>query len=107
MSQRINKYKHHLKFLSECESKHCTHLLKNANGDLIKCICECALNVLCGNIPLDTSQKNNLQKYKHQLRSLTSRKNITQKKKIIQKGTGLLPFLLAPVITALGSTLFK
>ena len=106
MSRRLNKYKHHLKFLSTCDRKHCAHLLKNADNELINCICECALNVLRGNVPLDAKQKKNLQKYKNQLRQLTSNSSLHKKKTIVQKGSGFLPFLLGPIISVLGS-LFK
>ena len=107
MSQRVNKYKHHLKFLAECDRKHCSHILKSADRELVKCICECALNVLNGNIPLDITQKRKLNKYKQQLRQLSSNKSILQKRKIIQTGSGFLPLLLGPIISALGATLFK
>ena len=107
MSQRINTYKHHINFLAQCDPKHCIHILKSADNELIKCICECALNVLRGNIPLEPAQKNTLRKYKKQLRQLSSNNPLTQKRKIIQRGSGFLPFLLAPIIAALGPTLFK
>lgn len=34
-------------------------LLRRASPELIKCICECALNILLGNVPLKTREKNN------------------------------------------------
>ena len=107
MSRRLNTYKHHLRFLASCDKKQCTHLLKSADTELIKCICECALNILKGNIPLQSDQRKRLQKHKHKLRQLTGAASITEKKKIIQKGAGFLPFLLAPIISALGSILLK
>ena len=107
MSQRIKTYKHHLNFLAQCDPKHCSHLLKSSDRELVKCICECAVNVLRGNVPLEPAQKNTLQKFKRQLRHLASNNSLVQKRKIIQSGSGFLPFLLAPIIAALGPALFK
>ena len=107
MSRRLNKYKHHIKFLSACSPKHCSQFLKTADRELINCICECALNVLHGNVPLGDKQLTNLRKYKAQLRQLTAKGSFKKKKTIIQNGSGFLPLLLAPILTALGSSLFK
>ena len=52
MSRRVNKYKHHLKFLSVCDHKTCKQLIGKADKELINCICECALNILKGSVPL-------------------------------------------------------
>ena len=62
------------------------------------CLCECALNVLNGNIPLKPADKKKLKKYKQNLRSLVNRKFSVQKKKktLNQKG-GFLGALLTPV----------
>jgi len=107
MSQRLNKYKHHLKFLSSCKQNHCAHLLKSADKELVKCLCECVLNVLRGNVPLNSKQKTDLQKHRQQLRQLIAKGSLAKKKKLLQRGGGVfLPFLLAPIISALGS-IFK
>ena len=74
----------------------------------MRCLCECALNVLNGNIPLTPADKKKLNKYKNKLRYLTNRKLSAQKKKktLNQKG-GFLGALLTPVLSALGGLLFK
>lgn len=108
MSRRINKYKHHLKFLSVCDNKTCKQILKNSNKELINCICECAVNILQGTVPLSSQEKKKLSKHKRNLRRLSTKStSIDKKKQIIQKGNGFLPLLLGPVISALGSILFK
>ena len=107
MSHRVNKYKHQLKFLSVCDNKTCKQVIHSSDKELVKCICECVLNVLQGNIPVSQKEKSKLQKYKSDLRSLASDKPLTEKKRIIQKGNGFLPMLLGPVLAALGPLLFK
>ena len=107
MSQRVNKCKHHLKFLSVCDNKTCKQVIHSSDKDLVKCICECALNILQGNIPISQKEKSKLQKHKSDLRSLASDKPLTEKKRIIQKGNGFLPMLLGPLLAALGPLLFK
>lgn len=107
-------------------------MLRTANESLVKCICECALNVLHGVIILKQGVKNRLKEYKKVLRQLApwpasrqsgggggksrvsgaARKrrkfNWRAKKRLImQKGCGaFLPLLLAPIITSLVSRLF-
>lgn len=106
-------------------------LLRTADESLIRCIGECALNVLHGVVQLKAGAKNRLKKYKNVLRQLApcrvtvktgqrgggiggaaNRKrrkyNWRAKKRLMmQKGCGaFLPLLLAPIITSLFSRLF-
>lgn len=84
-------------YLNNTQRKQVIH---NAENDLIKCICECSLNILNGNLEVTTQQKNKLKKFKKVLRNLSaSRGSVKRKKKIIQKGgAAFLPLLLAPII---------
>ena len=85
-----------------------TQLIGKADKELINCICECALNILKGSVPLKPQDKKKLIKRKRDLRALTSKStSIVDKKRIIQKGNGFLPMLLRPIIATLGSLLFK
>lgn len=109
-------------------------ILRTADEPLIKCIGECALNVLHGVVQLKAGAKNRLKRYKNVLRQLApcrvtiktgqrgggkgraggaaERKrrkyNWRAKKRLMmQKGCGaFLPLLLAPIITSLFSRLF-
>lgn len=80
-------------------------ILAHADKDLITCLCECALNILNGNVPLDSAQFNKLKKHKEQIRQLAS-KNLkhADRKEIIQNG-GFLPALLAPILGIAGQLL--
>ena len=56
-------------------------IIGDANKSLIRCICECALNILSGRIKLDGKRKNKLAKYKHTLCKLVkSTKNKVEKR---------------------------
>lgn len=74
-------------------------LLQKADLKLVKCICECALNILRGNVPLKQTHKQRLKRYACILRRLANKNNSLKKKKrlIIQRG-GFLPLLLAPIL---------
>lgn len=109
-------------------------LLRTADESLVKCICECAVNVLHGVVQLQKGVKNRLKKYKNVLRRLAPQPVATKtrqsgggighssgaserkrrkfnwrakKRLMMQKGCGaFLPLLLAPIVTSLISRLF-
>jgi len=77
-------------------------LLSGADKDLVIALCECALNVLKGNVPLTSIQKKKLSVYKNLLRQLSCKEVSLEKKKtiLVQQGRGLfLPLLLTPIIS--------
>jgi hypothetical protein len=83
-------------------------LLQKADTQLIRYICECALNVLQGNIPLTKEHKSRLRKHTNILRKLAnSTDNFSAKKKIIVQRGGFLPVLLAPLIGTILSNLIS
>lgn len=89
-------------------------ILQTANKDLLKSVCDCAQNVLCGNIALTEAQNKSISKHRKLLREVAyndidletkRRKYFTN-----QKGgflTALLPALLAPVLSAVVGEIFK
>lgn len=84
-------------------------LLRKADPKLVRRICECALNVLVGNVPLNKNHKSRLRKHAPTLRVLAKR-NVTlaRKKSLIVQRGGFLPALLAPIIgTVLASLIIK
>lgn len=84
-------------------------VLKKANRNLVKGICECALNTLKGNVPLNAAQKVKLKKHKSVLRRLSDTQSIkgwkNKKRLIVQKGNGFIGALLAPIIGTIISAL--
>ena len=76
--------------------------MRQVDSKLIRCICECAYNVLRGNVPLTKEQTAHLKKHATLLRKITRKGDGVKKKKIIQTGGGaVLPALLTPLLTTL------
>lgn len=75
-------------------------ILRKAEATLVKCICECALNILNGNVFITDSQKSKLKRHAKILRCLADKSGTwTSKKKIIlAEGIKILTLLLAPII---------
>ena len=74
----------------------------------VKCIGDCAYNILKGNIPLSNRQKKNLSKHRKLLRTLAGSRNaLTTKRRLLvnQKGGAFLGALLGPIISTLGGLL--
>lgn len=88
-----------LQALYHLTSEQRSAILKKADPKLIRCICECALNILHGNVPLKQPYKQRLKRYATILRRLANKNDSWKSKKrlIVQRG-GFLPLLLAPIL---------
>lgn len=86
-------------------------ILARAPDELIKKICNAAINVERGHIQIAPKNKKVLSKHRKDIAKLTSlRYSIGKKRKfLIQKGGifPIIPILLSSALTALGSLLFK
>ena len=73
-------------------------ILEHADSELIRALCECAHNILRGNVQMTPREKTRLRKYQTKLR-LIARKNVSvkQKRRHLQQTGGFLPALLAPL----------
>ena len=110
VSQRLKKYANELVYLQKARPCIRKHLITKADRSLVDCLCECADNILRGNVPLTKPQKEKFARNKAGLRALTKKSvSLKKKKAILQKG-GFLGSLLAPiasVVAPLLSTLFQ
>ena len=62
-------------------------IIDRAGKELVHCICDCVLNVLNGNIPLKSEEKQRLRRHRHCLRALVKKKTSDKKRKhLIQEG---------------------
>lgn len=100
-----HRFRRNYKFLKELKKAKKVkrrQLLESAPKDSILCLCDCANNILRGNVPLKLREKKCLSHHKSTLRALASgkrSKDIKKKRKLlIQKG-GFLPMLLAPILS--------
>jgi len=104
MAYRLRRNWDFLKLLSNGKRNVRRKILSTGHNDLIKCISECCLNVIKGNVNLNPEQKTKLIKHKKVIRKL-ARKRLALKKKrtiLLQKG-GALPALLIPILSLVGS----
>jgi hypothetical protein len=103
MSRRVKKNYHHLKVLSTSKPNQVKALLKVADDDLIKSVCECVYNVLKSTVPVTLRKKQQLAKHKSPLLTLVNKQvPLSKKRKVLeQKGGNFLSLLLPPVLTVL------
>jgi hypothetical protein len=110
VSQRLKKHANELVYLQKARPCIRNHLITKPDRSLVDCLCECADNILKGNVPLTKLQKEKLKRNKAELRVLTKKLiSLNKKKAILQKG-GFLGSLLAPiasVVAPLLSTLYQ
>ena len=106
MADNLKRHAPLLKLMHKVSPKFRKQLLKkHCKGPFVRCISNCCLNVLKGNVPMSRGQLNKLRRRKHLLRQLASKQTPVKKKvSIIQKG-GFLAALLPPIISVLGSFL--
>lgn len=107
MSRCIEQNYELLKLLAKTRGKQRQAIINASGKDLIQAVCECAYNLLRGNIELSTDQKRRLATKKKHLRDLAANKvSLKKKREIIQRGGNLLAFLLPPVVESLSKLLF-
>jgi hypothetical protein len=76
---------------------------RHCNRAFINCLCECARNIIKGNVPLSTAQLKALRRKRQALKQLVLKKtSLLKKKKIVQSG-GFLGAILGPIISAISS----
>ena len=103
--ERLKKHAKTLEFLQKVPAPLRRSILQKASPELIHCICDCAHNILQGNVSISSQQKAKLSKYKTKLRQLTDRKVSQQKKKKLIQTGGFLPLLLGALAPVLGSVI--
>jgi len=73
----------------------------SANMKIYEALREIARNVIKRNVPLNSSQKKKLRRYKKVIISLSNSKNSKRKKrKLVEQSGGFLPILI-PIITGI------
>ena len=99
----LKKHASTLKLLHKAKPSLRKAIISKGHDKLIRCICECALNILHGHAPISQKYKNQLSRRKKCLRKLADRKiSLKHKRKVIQNG-GFLGALLSAVIPTVAS----
>lgn len=76
--------------------------VRKCDKEFLDCLCECAKNVIKGNVPLNDRQLKTLRREKNNLRKLSIKKtSLKKKRQILQKG-GFLGALIPPILSVLG-----
>lgn len=107
---RLKRHCHTLQILQKAPASVRKNIIEKGSAELIRCVCDCALNILSGRVTLSKHHKHKLKKHKAVLRQLVDKKiSLEKKRKITQKG-GFLPALigaLAPVLGGIISSFTK
>jgi lipoate synthase len=99
MSARLRRNISLLRLLSKSSPSERKVILKRGGPDLIKTICECAENVLNGNVKTTPRRLSALRKHKNHLRRLVRGTLKSQTRHLQQKGGGVfIPALLAAAL---------
>ena len=77
---RLKKHSSTLKILQKAPASTRNSILQKASKELIRCVCECAHNILKGSVPLTKYRKQKLRKHKAALRQLADKKIALEKK---------------------------
>ena len=88
---RLRKNGPALRLLQKAPTSLQKNILDKASPELIRCICECAHNVLQGNVTLSRHYKKKLSQHKTKLRKLTDRKVALKKKKTSRANRWISP----------------
>lgn len=103
----MRKHANDLLYLQKAKPCISKQIIAKADRSLVECLCECADNILKGNVQLTPTQKTKLRKNKTGLRTLAQKSVSLQKKKaVLQKG-GFLGALLGPIASVVAPLLSK
>jgi len=105
MAGDLQRYIHHLHLLGAEDTDPKIIKVLLADKQVVKCVCEVALNVLRGRVDLSPDEKQNLHKYRKLLYKLCDKDCTFARKKqaLVQTGSGFLPALLIPALSFLAS----
>ncbi len=114
-TRKFSPVKHTLKFLSFCQDPQIQReVLSRAPPEVIKALCNAALNVQRGEVTLSAEQKRILGRHRLLISKLVELKLPLERKRklLVQRGGGpilaaIIPILLSSVFSSLGSLIFK
>lgn len=104
MSARLCKHLPLLKLLYKATPKQRRLILQSVSDDLILALCEMALNILYGTIPLSRQQYQKLKRRKSDIKLVVNKKiGIAAKKRVFNQSGGLLLLLLSIAVPFISS----
>src|SRR5258708_425861 len=103
MSKILEKYAPCLRQLYKASSPAQKKMMKklHKNPEFVKCLCECAKNIIKGNVQLTANQRERVRRRKQSFRKLALKKtSLKERRRIVQSG-GFLGALLGPIVSVL------
>jgi hypothetical protein len=73
LPHRLRRNFNKLKILKKAKKGQRCKLLESADNDLIQCLCDCAHNILKGNVNLKPKEKKQLSRHKQTIRALVGK----------------------------------
>jgi len=103
MPTRLERHAPLLKALHKASPKAKKSMLKSYchDSDFVKCLCDCAINILKGNVSVSPPHLKVLHRGKRILRELALKKTSLKKKKNLIQSGGFLPLLAALIPSAI------
>ncbi len=106
MAPRVKKHLDLLKVLHGASPKLRKAILKTADNDAVRCLCDCTHNLLTGNLKFSPQQKRNLVRLKRPLRQLVTKSlPLSSKRKLLVQHGGLVGAILTPILAIAASLL--
>ena len=115
-SQSQQVLKRTIKYLAVCQKKHPKEIqaiLKHSPDNVVKSICNAAVNAYRGNLSLSPKARKEFHSKRKVFELLCNKKiplNVKRRKLVNQKGgafPALIPILLSTVLSAVGSAFFS
>jgi len=104
--KRIRSNYHHLQVLKTAKPQLRKAIIKNCDGELVKAISECVLNVLQDKVKITPCQK--LRKFKGNLRAIANRRvSLSAQKRLINQRDGYLVPLLIAILPTVVILIFR
>lgn len=98
LSHHLQNNRTFLQALTELDTKHRKHLLQNAKRSPILAIAEILYNILKGHVEIDDSTYQLLLKNKCNIRKVIQKQSWKQRKKLIEKSSGVIVKILKYMI---------
>jgi len=106
MSVRLKRNISFLRQLKQASVRKRKLLIAAARPDHLKCIAECAHNIVRGNVRISKGQKKKLKKHAKFIRLIAQKRfSLPKKKRLLVQRGGFLPALIAPILGIAGNLL--
>jgi len=106
MSARLKRNISFLRELKRAPVRKRKLLISAAKPDHLKCIAECAHNIVRGNVRISKVQQKKLKRHAKFIRLIAKKSfSLPKKKRLLVQRGGFLPALIAPILGIAGSLL--